>query len=305
MRFGLVGTGHWARETHAAAISAHPDATLAGFWGRSAARTAELASNFGAVAYPDLDALLDDVDAVAIAVPPDVQAPIAVRAARRGRHLLLDKPLALATADADLVVDAVASAGVRSLVFFTLRFTDNIAAWLADSQKADVWVSAEVRMLANIYQPGNPYGRSAWRKDRGALWDIGPHALSVILPLLGPIERVIAERGSGDGVSLLIHHSGRATSTLTLRLDSPPGSLGSSWRVYGINGQTSMPEPAISPLAAMGNCITALVTDPGAGSWAHPCDVRFGRDVVAVLAAAAGFLSRDPALRAAHVEQQR
>lgn len=37
MRFGVVGTGFWARETHAAALATHPDADLVGVWGRSSA----------------------------------------------------------------------------------------------------------------------------------------------------------------------------------------------------------------------------------------------------------------------------
>lgn len=56
MRFGLVGTGHWARETHATALAAHPDA--------------ELADAFGASASDDVDQMFADVDAVAFAVPP-------------------------------------------------------------------------------------------------------------------------------------------------------------------------------------------------------------------------------------------
>ena len=42
----------------------------------------------------DSSAFLDAVDGVAFAVPPDVQAPIAVAAARAGKHLMLEKPLA-------------------------------------------------------------------------------------------------------------------------------------------------------------------------------------------------------------------
>ena len=57
---------------------------------------------------PSIDALIADVDAVAIALPPDVQAPIALRAARAGRHLLLDKPVALVTGMAAEIAAAVA-----------------------------------------------------------------------------------------------------------------------------------------------------------------------------------------------------
>jgi len=84
MRFAVVGTGYWARQTHAAALAAHPDADLVGVWGRSFTRAAELADAVGAQPYEHVDDMFADVDAGAFAVPPDVQAELAVRAARQG-----------------------------------------------------------------------------------------------------------------------------------------------------------------------------------------------------------------------------
>src|SRR5262245_18156678 len=115
MRFGLVGTGYWARVTHAAAIDATAGASLAAVWGRDPEATAALAAEHGAAAFTGedaIDAFLDGVDAVAFSVPPYVQAPIATRAARAGKHLLLEKPVALSDPEADALVGAVDAAGV-------------------------------------------------------------------------------------------------------------------------------------------------------------------------------------------------
>src|SRR6516225_4645270 len=101
MRFGLVGTGHWAKITHAPALASTPGAELAAVWGRDPAAAAALAAAHGATAHTDFGAFLDSVDAVAFSVPPHVQAPLAVRAAEAGKHLLLEKPIALALHDAD------------------------------------------------------------------------------------------------------------------------------------------------------------------------------------------------------------
>src|SRR6266536_1801633 len=95
LRFGVLGTGYWAGETQAGGSVAHAGAGLVGVWGRNPAKAEGRGRRFGVRGYEDLDALLEAVDAVAIALPPDVQADLAVRAARAGRHLLLDKPLAL------------------------------------------------------------------------------------------------------------------------------------------------------------------------------------------------------------------
>jgi predicted dehydrogenase len=92
LRFGLVGTGYWARITHAPALASTDGIELAAVWGRNAGAAADLASSYGAAAHHDLAAFLAGVDAVAFAVPPDVQAPIATRAASAGKHLLLESP---------------------------------------------------------------------------------------------------------------------------------------------------------------------------------------------------------------------
>jgi hypothetical protein len=78
---------------------------------------------------------------------------------------------------------------------------------------------------------------------------------------------------------------------MSLSLTAPPGSLGSTWQLFGEHCQTSMPEATITPAAAMGACISTLLTEQP-GRWRHPCDVSFGRDVVSILQAAEVFLQR-------------
>jgi hypothetical protein len=97
MRFGLFGTGPWAHLAHAPALAAHPDVEFVGVWGRNPARRRRWPASTARKPYAEIDELIADVDAIAIALPPDVQAPIALRAARAGKHLLLDKPVAFTT----------------------------------------------------------------------------------------------------------------------------------------------------------------------------------------------------------------
>jgi predicted dehydrogenase len=296
MRFGVVGTGYWARHTHATALAAHPGAELSGVWGRSPERAAAMAETFGTRAFADVDQMFDEVDAVAFAVPPDVQAALAVRAAARGCHLLLDKPVAFTTEAADQVVAAVEQAGVRSLVFFTSRFVADKAGWLVDIARRSDWNAGYVRMYASIFEPGSPYAQSQWRRERGALWDIGPHALSILVPALGPVTHVLADRGPGDLVNVVLHHESGAASTMSLSLTAPPGSRGGIWQLFGQDEQTTMPESATTAVEALGACISELLTDQP-GPWAHPCDVHFGREVVSILEAADEFLGRPPERR--------
>nr|MDT0657827.1 Gfo/Idh/MocA family oxidoreductase [Micromonospora sp. DSM 115978] len=286
LRFGLFGTGHWAAETHAAALAAHPGAELVGVWGRDPAKAAELAARHQVPPFADADALIEAADAVAVALPPDVQAGIAVRAATAGRHLLLDKPLALDLADADRVVAAAGESGVASVVFFTGRFHPNVAGFIAAAAAGGGWHGARATLFASIFQPGNPYGGSPWRRERGGLWDVGPHVLAVLLPVLGRVERVAALSGPRDTTHLLLAHDGGAASSVSLSLDVAPAAVHSDVLFFGEDGIQELPIRNASAVDALILAIDQLLAEVDSGTRDHRCDVRFGREVVAVLAAA-------------------
>ncbi|MEU4770656.1 Gfo/Idh/MocA family oxidoreductase [Micromonospora sp. NPDC023644] len=286
VRFGLFGTGHWAAETHGAALDAHPGVAFAGVWGRDPRKAAALAERYGVPVFDDADALIDACDAIAVALPPDVQAGLAVRAATAGRHLLLDKPLSLSVADADRVVDAAQAAGVASVVFFTGRYQPDVAAFLASTAAVGGWHTAKAIRFGSIFQPGNPYGTSPWRREHGALWDVGPHALSILLPVLGRVTRVAAMDGPRGLVHLLLTHDGGATSTVSLTLDAPQEAVSREFVFYGENGVETVPAGEGDSATAFGVAIDQLLEEIGSGTRDHRCDVRFGREVVAVLAAA-------------------
>jgi predicted dehydrogenase len=287
MRFGVLGTGFWAKEVHAAALSAHPAAELVGVWGRDVAKAKALGAEFDVAGFADVDELLSQVDAVTIALPPDVQAPLAERAASAGRHLLMEKPIALDVAGADRVVDAVRDAGVASVVFFTFRFQAATSTWLTQAARtrlaggAGSWLSS----LA-----GTPFAASPWRQERGALWDIGPHALSVLVPALGPVTAVLAGAGLRDTVHLVLTHESGAVSTVTLSHTVAPLSTGVEFFVHGDAGRLVLLPDTESAVDAFGVAVDELTVAALTGG-AHPCDVAFGRDVVAVLAAAARALT--------------
>ena len=283
MRCGLFGTGPWARATQGPALVAHPDIELVGVWGRDPARAAALAGELGARPYTDVDALTADVDLIAVALPPDVQAGIAVRAAAAGRHLLLDKPLALTVADADAVVAAVERAGVASVVFFTARFRPAVAAFLRDASGRH-WDAARFAMYGSIFGPGNPYGGSAWRRAKGGLWDLGPHALGLALPAFGPVRDVVAVTGRHDTTYVLVRHESGAVSQLELTVDAPAAYF-ATW-FFGPDGPVDLPDDGTTSVAAFGIAIDELLATVASGANEHPCDVRFAREVVAVLARA-------------------
>jgi len=284
MRFGLIGTGYWGRSTHATGLLAHPDVDLVGVWGRSPATTSTAASTLGVPGYQRLDDLLADVDAVALAVPPDVQAELAVLAAQRGCHLLLDKPIALDEVAAERLLRAVTSAGVAATVFFTLLYEPAVAAWVQKTA-AEAWFAARIRMFSSIFAPGSPYAASGWRRERGALWDVGPHALGVAVRVLGPAESVVAQHGAGQSTDVIVRHAGGVTSSLSLSLTAPPAACGSDWTFYGDPGAVTVPVPASTSPQAYANCVTDLLRSVRTGHEPR-CGVPFGLEVVRALSAA-------------------
>jgi predicted dehydrogenase len=281
MRFGVLGTGFWASEVHAASLAEHPDAELVGVWGRDLAKAKAVGARFDVPGTDDVDALLADVDAVSFALPPDVQAPLAERAAAAGRHLLLEKPVALSTAAADRVADAVAASGVASVVFFTNRFRTATSTWLEQAARTTL-AGGSVTWLGRL--AGTPF-ETPWRQEHGALWDIGPHALSLLVPALGPVTAVQAGAGQGDTVHLVFSHPGGRASTVTLSHTSAELASGIDVWVHGDAGRlVLLPEGRVA-LEAHQVAVTELQAAALTGG-AHPCDAAFGRDVVRVLEAA-------------------
>jgi predicted dehydrogenase len=283
LRFGLVGTGYWARVAYAAALASTDGVEFAAVWGRDPRAAADLAAAYRATTHDDISAFLADVDAVAFAVPPDVQAPLATRAARAGKHLLLEKPVALDEADADRLVQAVEEAGVASVVFFTHRFRSDVRAWLADAAARGGWTGGAAVWLGSALRTSSPFN-TPWRRDKGGLWDLGPHLVSLLWAALGPVRSVTADSGPAGVSYLILHHEDGAASTVTVTLAA--AAEDSSLYLWGDPGRSDAPMEILEPVVALRTALAELAANARAGQTRHPCDVWFGRDVGRVLAQA-------------------
>jgi len=290
-RFGLVGTGFWADTCHAAGLAAHPGVAFTGIWGRDAVKAAALADHYDVTAEPNLDELLSKVDAVAFAVPPDVQARLACRAAEAGCHLLLEKPLAFSERDAEQLVDTIDRSAVQAVVFFSFRFAESTAAWL-EEHVASEWDGAAATLMASVLSPDSPFSASKWRHERGALWDAAPHTVSLLLPLMGPVDEVIATRGPGQTVHLALKHQDGGLSHTTVSLSASPGTFRFGVELWGPSGFIEVPKGGTrgEPYArALDELLAAINTGTSPS-----CDAQFGLEIVRVLAAAERFLLRPP-----------
>ncbi|MER7048281.1 Gfo/Idh/MocA family protein [Streptomyces jumonjinensis] len=293
LRFGLFGAGPWAGQTHAPALHAHGGADLVGVWARRPEAAAALAGAHETTAYSGekgVDELLAVCEAAAFALPPDVQAPLVIRAAAAGRHVLLDKPVATSVALARDTAEAIERAGVASVVFCTLRFAPDTAAWIGEQVAAGGWFTAHARWLGALLGPDadTPDAPSPWRVEKGGLWDVGPHVLSVLIPLLGDVTEVSAVSGLGDTVHMALGHASGASSTATVGLSAPPEAAGASLELIGERGRAVLPrwnDPVIAYRAAVDELRVSIRSGVP-----HPCDARFGLRMTEILAEAESVL---------------
>lgn len=284
LRVGLVGTGPWAKMAHGPILTGGPETELVGVWGRRTEAAEEIVSEFGGKAFADYDAMLDECDAVAFAVPPDVQGDMAIRAAQKGKHLLLDKPVGATVEQAERLAGAVADAGVMTLVVLSMRFSTAIRRFLPMAAELEP-AAASYESLHGAFLDG-PFSNSPWRHEGGVLPDIGPHVVDLLTTILGPAKSAAAqaerqivrlsirhENGGFSHAVLSAHHTG--TPVQSLRAYSPTAVVDCDWDADESD--------------RWGIVRRELVATVRTGV-AHPCDVHRGVELERVLAMAKSHL---------------
>ncbi len=221
MRVGLIGAGLWAERAHAPGLANHPGVHLTSVWARRREAADAIAKTYCTQAADTPAELIDQVDAVAFAVPPEVQGELALQAVKAGKHVILEKPLAATVDQAERLAGAIADAGVASLVSLVRRFTQETMDWLADLRTVGGWVGGNAQWMSGALL-SEDYSGSAWRHENGALLDIGPHVIDLMDAALGKVTEVRgATRGKRDLWHFMLGHENGATSTITISLQMP------------------------------------------------------------------------------------
>lgn len=204
MSIGIFGAGSIAR-VHAQAIADIGD-QVAGFCDVDAGKAQEAADQFGGQAWSSVEDMLacEDVTATVVAVPNVFHAPLAIQAMQAGRNVLLEKPMAMSSAECDEVIAARDQSGQTLQIGFVCRFAATVQAALQhiESGRLGTIYQAKAVMLRRRGIPG--LGR--WFTDKatsggGVLIDLGPHLVDLMLHLTGRpnVERVSASTSSRFG----------------------------------------------------------------------------------------------------------
>jgi predicted dehydrogenase len=190
-------------------LAAGPETRLAGVWARRPEAATSLAQRHGVEAAASFEALLERSEAIAFAVPPDVQAPLATIAARAGKPLLLEKPLALTLDGARELAAAVEAAGVVTQLVLSYRYRASTLAFLERARAFEAFGARAAFLTGGML--GGPYA-TPWRLEHGALLDLGPHVLDLLEGALGPIERIAATGDPRRWITVACTHAGGAVS---------------------------------------------------------------------------------------------
>ena len=288
LRIGLIGTGYWADQCHAPGIEQSDDLEFVGVWGRDPEKTAQFASRHRTDPFSSPQALFAAADIISFAIPPSIQAALAPVAADAGCHLLLEKPIAMSSKEATRIADACSRNGVQSVVNFSALLGGSTGPWMRDIVTPGSWDGGGVTLLSDLRVTDTPFSASPWRLlDNGSLWDVGPHALSLLVAGLGPVVDVQAQHGRGDTFVLALRHERGAVSAVVLSFSVGVGGSKFEVEFWGPNGSIEAPPaPAdSSPVDSIAPALEALVAAIRTNQ-PSPYGASFGADIVDVLSRA-------------------
>src|SRR6267378_1223917 len=222
---GIIGGGGIS-ETHARAAREIEGVEIAAIFGRNRGKIDRLSDLYGGKAYQDFQAFLEHqpMSMVLIGSPSGLHAEQGIASARHGLHVLVEKPIDITTARADLLIAECERARVKLGICFQDRFAPDICRLkeLIDDGRLGkpILVSGRVKW----YRPPDYYGSSHWRGTSdldggGALINQGVHTVDLLLWLMGSVRRAYAKTSTA-------FHRIEVEDTMVATLEFVKGAIG-------------------------------------------------------------------------------
>jgi len=222
---GIIGGGNIS-DTHARAAREIDGVEIAAIHGHNQDKTARLAQAYGGTFYDNLAAFLEHkpMQIVLIGSPSGVHAEQGMAAARRGLHVLVEKPIDITKERADALITECDRAHVKLGVFFQDRVAPGIRQLkdLVDADKLGkpILVSARVKWYRPPEYYSGPRWRGTWALDGGgALMNQGVHTVDLLLWLMGDVDRVSAR-------TITALHDIEVEDTVVATLELANGAIG-------------------------------------------------------------------------------
>jgi predicted dehydrogenase len=251
---GLIGCGGIAIANHLPGLALCPQARVVALCDKDPVVLQKAGQQCGVTdLYADPKALLDraDVDAVILATPNYVHAPIALAAIAAGKHVMCEKPIAMNYREARQMYDSAEKAGVRHMTAFTYRFVPAMRymAHLVKSGAVGEPYHFRVQRFQDWGRRGLGWRQVAAMAGTGELGDMLSHRIDYGHLLVGPIRRLVAstrrfidDRGGqksdlDDWVAVMAEFANGATGVMeSSKLCSGRGEGGNSLDFCELNG---------------------------------------------------------------------
>jgi len=249
LRWGVLSTARIGRRKVIPAIQSADGCQVVALAGRDPATTRAVAEELSIErAHPSYEALLDDpdVEAVYIPLPNHLHAEWTIRAARAGKHVLCEKPMALSSTEARSMVEACSEAGVVFMEAFMYRLHPSWRAVVDLVRSGRIGQPVAVQSWFSYFNDDPRNIRNIADYGGGALMDIGCYCVDVSRLMLGgePITVIgSVTRDAASGVDtmtsgLLEFAKGTATFTCSTRVE-PDQRV----HIYGSEGRISIEIP--------------------------------------------------------------
>ena len=210
LRAAVIGYGYWGPNL-ARNIAAHAGTELVAIGDLSPERLGRArAAHPWAQLTSDTRALLaqPDIDAVVIATPPETHRDLAIEALERGKHVLVEKPLATSSADAQRMAAVAKSCNRTLMVDHTFLFTGAVRRmkeYLDAGALGEVYYFDSTRINLGLFQT-----------HANVIWDLAPHDISIMAHLLKTPVRAVSAIGASH-----VHGQQENIAYLTLQFDGP------------------------------------------------------------------------------------
>ena len=225
LNVGIIGYG-WVAGAHIEAINATEQARVTAVCSSRELDSAELSQKHGGKidTYTSLDDLLanDDIHVISICSYPNQHREHAIAAAKAGKHLIIEKPLALSLQDCRDMEAAIAEAGVHTCVCFECRFSSQ---FLATKAVIDQGLLGDIHYGEVDYYHGiGPwYGQFRWNtsKENGgsSLLSAGCHALDALLLCMGGKVQSVTSAATGSSNNTFSQYEYPTSSVSILRFE--------------------------------------------------------------------------------------
>lgn len=190
LRIGVIGTGHMGRN-HVRNISDEKRFDFVGIYDVDYEHASEMAAMYGTKAYKSLEDLLDDIEAVVVAVPSSLHKEVGLKVAEHGVHALIEKPLATNSEDAQILTDTFEKAGLKLQVGHIERFNAVVQEAKKIVQGKEIFY-----IEAHRYSAFSGSGRI---NDVSVIEDLMIHDIDIVCDLMKPAE-VVDIRGNGEKI---------------------------------------------------------------------------------------------------------